>query len=203
MMDAVGFWKAARDANMEAWSKLMVDMVNSDEYAKATGTALQQFLAMTQPSRDATRQSMTQTLATMNMPSRTEVLSIAERLVNVEVRLDDLDAKLNNVQRAIQEATRETIRQALETPDRKLDAIQTRLNGLDATVRDLLSFVQDVARPAPNAPERPSTLKTAPLHQVNGVEPGVVQAAEVVPVDLGQSAHAGGRQFSRKAKDGR
>jgi hypothetical protein len=33
------------------------------------------------------------------MPSRTEVLSLSERLTNVELRLDDLDAKIDEIRR--------------------------------------------------------------------------------------------------------
>src|SRR4051812_46909631 len=88
LLDPFGLWKTTRDANLEVWSKMMVDLVNSDEYAQMTGVALEQALATSQPFRDALERSMTQTLAMMNMPSRAEVVSIAERLVNVEMRLD-------------------------------------------------------------------------------------------------------------------
>jgi hypothetical protein len=44
----------------------------------------------------------TQVLTSLNMPVRTDVISLAERLTNVEMRLDDLDAKLDDILRAIQ-----------------------------------------------------------------------------------------------------
>lgn len=163
-MDPFGFWKAARDANLEAWSKLMVDMVNSDEYAKTTGTALTQFLALSQPAREAAEQSMTQTLATLNMPSRAEVISIAERLVNVEMRLDDLDAKLSTMERSLQEAIKSTVRDIeVRIPTGKLENIETRLNSLDATLASLPGLIKDAVRQASQAPEgAPAKLKTTP-----------------------------------------
>src|SRR5437868_6016260 len=91
LLDPFGIWKAARDTNLDAWSKMMIDIVNSDEYARTTGQALEQILATSQPVRDAMERTMTQTLSMLNMPSRAEVISLAERLVNVEMRLDDLD----------------------------------------------------------------------------------------------------------------
>jgi hypothetical protein len=161
--DPFGFWKAARDANLEAWSKLMVDMVNSDEYAKTTGAALTQFLALSQPGRDAAEQSMTQTLATLNMPSRAEVISIAERLVNVEMRLDDLDAKLSTMERSLQEAIKSTVREIeARIPTGKLENIETRLNSLDATLASLPGLIKDAVRQASQAPEGAPAKKTTP-----------------------------------------
>nr|MBA3915320.1 hypothetical protein [Terriglobales bacterium] len=39
-----------------------------------------------------------QTLGTLNMPSRGEIVSLAERLTQVEMRLDDMDAKLDRIE---------------------------------------------------------------------------------------------------------
>jgi len=113
ILDPFGVWKAARDANLEAWSKMMIDLVNSDEYAQATGVALEQILTTSQPLRDSMERSMTQTLSLLNMPSRAEVVSLAERLVNIEMRLDDMDAKLSSVRTSLQETTEKTIREAV------------------------------------------------------------------------------------------
>ena len=47
---------------------------------------------------------MLKTLEQLAMPSRADVVSIAERMTNIEMRLDDLDAKLDNIQRLIVQA---------------------------------------------------------------------------------------------------
>ena len=44
--------------------------------------------------------SMAQTLAQLNFPTRDDVTRIAERLTNIEMRLDDLDTKLDEGVRA-------------------------------------------------------------------------------------------------------
>jgi hypothetical protein len=44
---------------------------------------------------------MTQVLTGMNMPIRTDISSLAERLTNIETRLDDQDAKLDDILNAI------------------------------------------------------------------------------------------------------
>jgi hypothetical protein len=154
LLDPFGFWKTARDSNLEAWSKLMIDIVNSDEYARATGTMLEQSLATSQPFRDAVEKSMTQSLAILNMPSRAEVVSIAERLVNVEMRLDDLDAKLTTFQRSLQESMKDTVRQALVTPGRDLKDIGTRLEQMDARFDALQEMMKVAVRQAMQTPGR-------------------------------------------------
>ncbi len=131
LLDPFGFWKTARDTNLEAWSKFMIDLVNSDEYAQATGLALEQALATSQPLRDAMERTMTQTLSMLNMPSRAEVISLADRLVNVEMRLDDLDAKLTTVQKALQETIKKAIHEAMPAQNPQLNSIEAKLEAMD------------------------------------------------------------------------
>jgi hypothetical protein len=94
-------WRAARDIYMDAWGKTMVDMVNSEAYAQATGAMLDSYMTVSAPFREAVEKAMLKTLEQMAMPSRADVVSIAERMTNIEMRLDDLDAKLDNIQRLI------------------------------------------------------------------------------------------------------
>jgi hypothetical protein len=58
-------------------------------------------MTVSAPFREAVEKAMLKTLEQMGMPSRADVLSIAERMTNIEMRLDDLDAKLDNIQRLI------------------------------------------------------------------------------------------------------
>ncbi len=92
---------AMRDASMQSWSKLMIDFVNSEAYSQATGQWLDSYLTMSQPFQRVIEKTTTQALTSLNMPVRSDVISLAERLTNVEMRLDDLDAKLDDILRAI------------------------------------------------------------------------------------------------------
>ena len=150
-------WKQSRDANLEMWAKYMTDLVNSDEYAQLTGTALAQSLALSQPFRQMMERTMTSTLQMLNMPSRMEVTNLAERAVNIEMRLDDLDAKLSTNQKAllaalkstieaavrdamqavVQDAVKEAVRQAMATPTRHLREIAGQLTALEVQVAAL------------------------------------------------------------------
>jgi hypothetical protein len=97
--DPTGMLKAARDASLDAWSKMMINLVNTDAYGQATAVMLDAWLANSAPFRKAIETAMTHALANLNLPTRAEVTSLAERLTNVELRLDDLDAKLDEALR--------------------------------------------------------------------------------------------------------
>jgi hypothetical protein len=97
-------WRGLRDNYMDAWGKSMVDMVNSEAYAQASGAMLDSYLTVSAPFREAIEKAMVKTLEQLAMPSRAEVVSIAERMTNIEMRLDDLDAKLDNIHRLIVQA---------------------------------------------------------------------------------------------------
>jgi hypothetical protein len=98
--DPTGMLKSMRDANMDAWSKMMIQVVNTDAYAKATGTMLDTWLSTSTPFHKAMEAALTQILTNMQMPSRADVIRLAERLTNIELKLDDMDAKLDALQRA-------------------------------------------------------------------------------------------------------
>ena len=98
--DPFGTWRTARDAYVETWSKAMLDLVNTEAYADATSRMLDSYLSVSGPIRKLLETSMTQVLSQFNMPSRNEIISLAERLTNIEMRLDDLDAKLDEMARA-------------------------------------------------------------------------------------------------------
>src|SRR5215467_15976999 len=94
-------WKSMRDTSMGNWSKMMIDSVNSDEYSRTTGQWLDTYLTLSQPFRRIIDLMMTQVLTGLNMPLRSDVTSLAERLTNIETRLDDQDAKLDDLLKAI------------------------------------------------------------------------------------------------------
>jgi hypothetical protein len=102
--DPTGMLKEMRDAGMDAWSKMMIQFVNTEAYAQATAAVLDAWLTTSAPFRKATEKAMTQVLVNLNMPTRADVIGLAERLTNIEVRLDDLEAKLEERERAAKAA---------------------------------------------------------------------------------------------------
>ena len=102
--DPTGMFKDMRNANMDAWSKMMIQLVNTDAYARATAAVLDAWTSTSAPFRKLIETTMTQVLTNLNMPTRADVISLAERLTNIEMRLDDLEAKLEERQRSARKA---------------------------------------------------------------------------------------------------
>jgi polyhydroxyalkanoic acid synthase PhaR subunit len=93
-VDPLEAWRKWRDSSLEIWSKSMIETVNSEAYSSMTGTMLDTYLTASGPFREAVSKSMLQALQQMNLPTREDFESIAERMTHIEMRLDDLDAKL-------------------------------------------------------------------------------------------------------------
>lgn len=100
LFDPTGMLKSMRDASLESWSKMMIQLVNTDVYAQATGAMMDAWLTTSTPFRKAIETTMTQVLTQLNMPMRSDVTNLAERLTNIELRLDDMEAKLDEALRA-------------------------------------------------------------------------------------------------------
>jgi len=96
-------FRGVRDAYLDAMSKSMIDAVNSESYAQATGAMLDYCLTASAPFREALDKAMMQALMQLSLPSRQEVAALAERFTNVEMRLDDLDAKADRMLHAMAE----------------------------------------------------------------------------------------------------
>lgn len=99
--DPMSAWRDTRDAYLDNWAKVMVEAVNTDAYAKATGTLLDNYLTASAPFREALEKVMLSALAQLSLPSRADFVSVAERITNLEMRLDDMDAKLDRIERSV------------------------------------------------------------------------------------------------------
>jgi hypothetical protein len=94
-------WRELRDAYLDAWAKIMSDTVQSESYAQNSGAMLDACLTASAPFRQAMEKSMVSALEQLNMPSRPDFVSLAERMTNIEMRLDDMDAKLDRIVQAL------------------------------------------------------------------------------------------------------
>jgi hypothetical protein len=93
--DPLGMMKGMRDANMDAWAKMMTSMVNTDAYAGASAEMLNTWLSTSTPFRKTLETVMTQTLTALNLATGDDFVRMGERLTNIEMRLDDMEAKLD------------------------------------------------------------------------------------------------------------
>ena len=99
--DPIGAFREMRDNYLDAWAKAMVETVNTDAYAKATGMMLDAYLTASQPLRETLEKILPQTLQQLNLPSRTDFISLAERVTHVEMKLDDMDATLGRIEKLL------------------------------------------------------------------------------------------------------
>ena len=99
--DPTAAFRDVRDTCLDAWAKAMVNLVNSEAYAKTSGTVLDTYLTASAPMREAMEKGMLQTLQQLSMPSRAEFVGLAERMTNVEMHLDDMDAKLDRIEKLL------------------------------------------------------------------------------------------------------
>jgi hypothetical protein len=112
--DPVGALRTIRDANLDAWAKGMATMVNTESFSKALGLQLDTMLAASGPMQKMVSQYMEAYLAQANMPSRAEVISLAQRMTNIEMRLDDMDARLDDILYAVRTLAAPTAAPAVE-----------------------------------------------------------------------------------------
>jgi polyhydroxyalkanoate synthesis regulator phasin len=97
--DPLDPFRGMRDAYLEAMAKAMVEAVNTEGYAQATGAMLDNSLTISAPVREAMEKSMLQVLQQLALPSRQDIVALAERFTNLEMRLDDIDAKLDRIEK--------------------------------------------------------------------------------------------------------
>ncbi|MEO8736922.1 MAG: hypothetical protein ABI380_10315 [Edaphobacter sp.] len=106
-------FRGMRDAYLDAMAKTMVEAVNSDAYAQASGAMLDNSLTMSAPFREAIEKSMLQVLQQLSLPSRQDILGLAERFTNLEMRLDDMDANLDGLENKFQKSILPLLQQLL------------------------------------------------------------------------------------------
>lgn len=90
-------WKQLQDTSMKAWATMMSDIVANEAFAQTMGMYLDNYLENAAPIQQQVEKGMEKYLAQINMPSRNELTTLAERLTHLEMRTDDIEAKVDEV----------------------------------------------------------------------------------------------------------
>jgi hypothetical protein len=132
--DPIESFRGMRDAYLDAMAKTMVEAVNTDAYAQATGAMLDTTLTMSAPFRDALEKTMLQVLQQLSLPSRQDVIGLAERFTNLEMRLDDMDASLDAIEPNLHKSLLPLLKQlvmlteTLTTLVKRMDALEVKVD---------------------------------------------------------------------------
>jgi len=81
----------------KTWSGAASEMASSKTFADSMAQQLEASLSATQLMRRQMGELMEQSMQQMSLPTRREILGIAERMTNIEMRLDDMEAKIDQL----------------------------------------------------------------------------------------------------------
>lgn len=188
LVDPFGFWRSVRDANLDVWAKAMTNLVNTEAYAQAQGAYLDSYLALIGPVQKAVEQYLEESLARLQMPTREDVLSIAERMTNIEMRLDDLDARTDQMMHMLRSQAPVIVEMVEEHMDRmsltngkpraegEVVKVEDHLRQLDERTDQILNMLQTLHNtPISDSKARSSRKKAA---KVDETPPSAAEQAE-------------------------
>jgi uncharacterized protein YicC (UPF0701 family) len=155
--DPMEQFREMRNTYLDIWSKNLIDTVNSEGYAKASGAALDSYLTVAAPLKEPIEQAMLKTLQQLNMPTSADIASLSGRLTNVEMNLDNMDAKLDRIEKlltGLEATTRTEAKTRAEAAEDRLDRIEKLIASMKASASE-----------RPKMQAEPAT-QVAPLNQV-------------------------------------
>lgn len=85
------------DTWSKTWASAMTEAVSNKSFAETMGQGMESSMEALSLVRKQVNELMEGYLQQMSMPTRSEVISLAERLTTIEMAVDDLDAKLDEV----------------------------------------------------------------------------------------------------------
>ena len=83
------------DTWTKSWAKAMSDTVASPSFAESLSQQMEGSMELTKMVRRQVSDLMEQYLQQLSLPTRKEVISLAERMTKIEMDVDDLHAKLD------------------------------------------------------------------------------------------------------------
>ncbi len=85
------------DSWTKSWSNAMSEMVASKSFADSMSQQMEGSMEALAMVRKQVSDLMEQYLQQMSLPTRKEVIGLAERMTRIEMLVDDLDAKLDKI----------------------------------------------------------------------------------------------------------
>ncbi len=174
--DPIGNLRKARDATLDAWAKAMIDLVNTETFARWVGATLDSYLIASAPLQQLINTSMKTSLARLNLPSREELTTLARRVTNIEMRLDDIEIKLDQLAHALRTQTPVIVEMLTEQLEQnkqegvELNGMEQRLAALDHKADQMLQLIERLQHAALVTEDAPQKRRKPP-RQVPPPEP--------------------------------
>jgi hypothetical protein len=92
--DMIAQWKQLVDQWIAAWSKAQSQAMGTEAFGQALGQYLDKWLSVQGPAKKMADESTESTLQAMGLPSRHQVVGIAQLLMDLDDRIDALDDRL-------------------------------------------------------------------------------------------------------------
>jgi hypothetical protein len=101
--DLMAQWKQFLDLWIAAWSRLLEQAMSTETFARAMGAQLEVFLLAAGPVKRVAGQQVAAGLTALGMPSRSQVVGLAEQLVQLEEKVDRLEDRLEVILKRLNE----------------------------------------------------------------------------------------------------
>lgn len=166
--DPIGNLRKARDATLDAWAKAMIDLVNTETFARWIGATLDSYLIASAPLQNLINTSMKTSLARLNLPSRDEITTLARRVTNIEMRLDDIEIKIDQLTHALRTQTPVIVEMLTEQLEQNrheevgLNGMEQRLAVLDHKADQMLQLIEQLQQAALEQAEATQKRRKAP-----------------------------------------
>lgn len=166
--DPIGNLRKARDATLDAWAKAMIDLVNTETFARWIGATLDSYLIASAPLQNLINTSMKTSLARLNLPSRDEITTLARRVTNIEMRLDDIEIKIDQLTHALRTQTPVIVEMLTEQLEQNrheevgLNGMEQRLAVLDHKADQMLQLIERLQQAALEQAEATQKRRKAP-----------------------------------------
>jgi len=95
--DLMAQWKQFLDQWIAAWSKVLEQAMGTENFAQAMGKQLEGFLNVSAPVKKAAEQQIESGLATMGLPSRTQVIGLAQQIAGLEDKIESVEDRIDAV----------------------------------------------------------------------------------------------------------
>ena len=100
-MDPMQIWRDWFIKSEKAWSQTLTEMMGDERFSKGMGRYMQEAMH----SQRMFTEGMSQTLATLNMPSRADIIDLSDRLGQIEDTLAAIQVDLREQRAQLARAT--------------------------------------------------------------------------------------------------